>query len=166
MTILPDDRVGTAIITADGTVLRTLEIPDPKLNLVCTVWSPDDARLACEGWDDSDASRGGIYTVSPVDGSDLRRLTEPPSGMAYLPGDVSADGHLVFKRYAGEEAPGPLWLVPMTDGEASPLSAASYGDPGQFDPDGQLVATAGSGQLAILDRQGAVVHQPEHGPRF
>ncbi len=46
MTILDDDRVGTAIIGPDGTVDRILEIPDETLNAVCTVWSPDDTRLA------------------------------------------------------------------------------------------------------------------------
>ena len=48
MTILPDERVGTAIITPDGTVERVLDIPDDSLNAVCVVWSPDDSRLACE----------------------------------------------------------------------------------------------------------------------
>jgi hypothetical protein len=53
MTVLPDERIGTAIIALDGTVKRVLEIPDKSLNLVCVVWSPDDSRLACEGWDDT-----------------------------------------------------------------------------------------------------------------
>lgn len=37
-------------------------------------WAPE-GRLACEGWDDSDPSRAGIYTVRASDGSDPRRLT-------------------------------------------------------------------------------------------
>ena len=57
MTILDDERVGTAVVTADGVVERTLAVADPTLNLVCTVWSPDDSRLACQGWDDTDPSR-------------------------------------------------------------------------------------------------------------
>jgi len=59
MTLLPDERVGTAIIEPGRTVARTLEIGDKSLNLPCTVWSPDDKRLACEGWDDADPSREG-----------------------------------------------------------------------------------------------------------
>ena len=36
MTVLADDRIGTAIIRPDGTVERVLEIADASLNLVCT----------------------------------------------------------------------------------------------------------------------------------
>jgi hypothetical protein len=78
MTILPDERIGTAIIAPDGTVQRVLDIPDDTLNAVCVVWSPDDRRLACEAWDDGDPSRSGIYTVRASDGGDLQRLTTPP----------------------------------------------------------------------------------------
>jgi hypothetical protein len=42
-----NERVGTAIIEPDGTAARTLAIADKSLNLPCTVWSPDDERLAC-----------------------------------------------------------------------------------------------------------------------
>ena len=48
-TLLADERVGTAIIDTDGTVLRELSIPDATLNLVCVYWSRDETRLACEG---------------------------------------------------------------------------------------------------------------------
>ena len=104
MTLLPDERVGTAIIEPDGNVVRTLEIADKSLNLVCKVWSPDDKRLACEGWDEADPSRNGIYTVRSSDGEDLQRLTTTPDGVVDLPGDYSPDGaQFVFKRSADEE---------------------------------------------------------------
>ena len=98
-TLLPDERIGTAIIEPDGTVVRTLAIADKSLNLPCTVWSPDDKRLACEGWDEADPSRNGIYTVRSSDGGDLQRLTTPPEGMVDFPGDYSPDGaQFVFSR--------------------------------------------------------------------
>ena len=75
MTVMPDERIGTAVIAADGAVERVLDIPDETLNLVCTVWSPDDRRLACQGWDETKPERGGIYTVRSSDGRDLVRLT-------------------------------------------------------------------------------------------
>ena len=78
-TLLADGKVGTAIIATDGTVLRELSIPDPTLNLPCVFWSPDDTRLACEGWDEADPSRNGIYTVLAADGGDIQRLTTPPA---------------------------------------------------------------------------------------
>ena len=110
MTVLADKRIGTAIIAPDGTVLRVLEIPDVTLNVSCTVWSRDDARLACEAWDDTDSSRNGIYTVRASDGGDLQRLTTPPAGKHDLPGDYSSAGQFVFKRHTGDEGPGPLML--------------------------------------------------------
>ena len=59
MTVLPDGRIGTAIVLPDGTVDRTLEIPDDPQRRMHRL-SPDDSRLACEAWDDTDPSRGGI----------------------------------------------------------------------------------------------------------
>src|SRR5687768_4399052 len=47
-TQIEDGRVGTAILDATGNVVRVLDNPDETLNLPCVVWSPDDARLACE----------------------------------------------------------------------------------------------------------------------
>jgi len=162
---LPDGRIGTAILGADGTVLRVLEIPDPTLNVGCTVWSPDDARLACEAWDNGDPARRGIYAVSAADGSNLVRLTEPPAGMGDFPGDVSIDGQLVFKRGPVDGGKGPLWLVPLAGGQPVQLTTDSYDDPGRFSPDGQLIATSIRTQLAILDLDGAVVFEPNNQGR-
>ena len=153
MTILPDERVGTAIILPDGTVDRTLEIPDKSLNLVCTVWSPDDSRLACEGWDNKDASRSGIYTVSSVDGSELERLTTTPKGVVDIPGDFSPDGtQFVFKR-AGDEEAGPLQLLNLDDGTIKQLTSRDYEDPGRFSPDGETILTS-NGNIVVVDLTG------------
>jgi TolB protein len=157
MDILPDDRVGTAIISPDGTVERVLEISDKSLNLVCTVWSPDDHRLACEGWDDKDPSRGGIYLVRSSDGSDITRLTTTPKGLIDIPGDFSPDGtQFIFKR-AGEEAAGPLQIADIGNGTLQPLSEDEFDDPGRFSPDGRSVLTSDGIRLAILDLKGKVL---------
>ena len=160
-TQVDDGRVGTAILDAAGKVLRVLDIPDETLNLACTVWSPDDARLACEAWDDTDATRGGIYTVRSADGGDLQRLTTPPAGMADDDGDWSSNGQIVFKRYSGEEAPGQLLLVDAASGDPITLTSGSMEDPGRFSPDGALVATSGGGVIQIFDRTGARVSSIE-----
>jgi hypothetical protein len=156
-TQLADERIGTAIISTDGTVLRVLEIPDATLNLPCGVWSLDDARLWCEGWDDADPSRAGTYTVRASDGGDLQRLTTPPKGMKDLQGDYSAAGQVVFKRYAGDEGDGPLMLLDASGGEPRPLSAGSFEDPGRFSPDGSSVLTSTGGRIVIMDLDGKVV---------
>jgi hypothetical protein len=156
MTILDDDRVGTAVIQPDGTVNRTLEISDETLNLVCTVWSPDDLRLACEGWDDSDPTRAGIYTVLSADGGDLTRLTFPPGGSHDLPGDYSPDGtELVFKRMRGE-GPGPLLIVDVAGGEPLAVGEADFEDAGRFSSDGETLLISAGGRIELVDRTGDV----------
>jgi hypothetical protein len=110
MTIVPDVRVGTAIISADGTVDRVLDLPDATLNAVCVVWPPDDARLACEAWDETDPSPGGLYTVRASDGGDLQRLTTPPEGMVDLPGDYSPDGAWIAFSAATTDAVADIFI--------------------------------------------------------
>jgi Tol biopolymer transport system component len=157
MTVREDDRIGTAVIEPDGTVDRVLDIPDPTLNLVCVVWSPDDERLACEGWDDTDETRQGIYTVDADDGSDLQRLTSPPAGVSDRPGDYSPDGsELVLLRSSDEEG-GRLMTVSAAGGEAAPLSDGPFEDPGRFSPDGTSVLTSDGHELVILDLDGKPV---------
>ena len=158
MTILADGRIGTAIIAPDGTVLRTFEIPHPTLNLVCFVWTRDDARLACQGWDDANQSLNGIYTVRSSDGGDLQRMTSTPAGMNDEPGDYSPDGQLVFIRVTGPEPPGLLYLINQNGGEPHPLSERQMGDTGRFSPDGRLIASSADGRLLIIDLDGKIVH--------
>jgi hypothetical protein len=157
-TLLDDGRVGTAIIAADGTVLRVLSIPDPTLNLPCVFWSRDDTRLACEGWDDTDPSRGGIYTVNASDGTDIQRLTTPPAGKRDCPGDYSPDGQFVFVRGPGDEPIGPLMLVDANGGEPRILYDGPMGDCGAFSPDGRFVVSSSGGRLMVIDSEGQVVH--------
>jgi Tol biopolymer transport system component len=166
MTVLDDGRIGTAIIGPDGTVDRILEIPDATLNIVCVVWSTDDSRLACEAWDDTDPTRGGVYDVLSSDGSDLRRLTTAPEGMVDFPGDYSPDDiEFVFLRTVGEEA-GQLMIVDVAGEEPSPLSPDLFGDSGRFSPDGSSVLTSAGGNIVILDLEGAVTQRVADGFLF
>jgi len=154
---IEDGRVGTAILDDAGTVLRVLEIPDETLNLPCVVWSPDDARLACEGWDDEDPTRRGIYTVRSSDGGDVVRVTTPPAGMADLPGDWSSNDEIVFNRPTGDAEDGPMFLVDASGGEPTEVTSSSVGDSGRFSPDGSLVATSSGGVIQVIDATGSVV---------
>jgi Tol biopolymer transport system component len=156
MTELEDHRIGTAIITADGKLERELDIPDDSLNLVCTVWSPDDSRLACEGWDDGDESRHGMYTVRASDGGDLVRLTKPPKDEFDLPGDFSADGATVLFKRAPDETDGPLMTVDVKGGQPKVLGKEFVEDSGDFSPDGKTILTSASGRLLLLDDTGKV----------
>jgi Tol biopolymer transport system component len=70
----------------------------PDLALFCTVWSPDGARLACEGQGQTDPSLTGVYTLRSSDGGDLQRVTSDPTGDD-CPSDYSPNGkRLVITR--------------------------------------------------------------------
>jgi Tol biopolymer transport system component len=70
--------------------------PDLGLFLGCGVWSPDGARLACEGFGDQ-PSADGVYTVRSSDGGDIRRVTSGADDD--YPGDYSPNGkRIVFLR--------------------------------------------------------------------
>jgi WD40 repeat protein len=70
--------------------------PDLGLFLGCAVWSPDGARLACEGFGDQ-PSADGVYTIRSSDGGDVRRVTSGADDDC--PGDYSPNGkRIVFLR--------------------------------------------------------------------
>lgn len=96
----PDERVTTALVNPDGTGLTTQTIPDPTLSLVCWAWTPDDARLACEAWDDSRKDRrAGIFRVRKAGWDGLTRLTANPYGGHDIPGAYSPSGRrIAFAR--------------------------------------------------------------------
>jgi hypothetical protein len=165
-TLLDDGRIGTAIIDSTGAVLRMLEISEKGLNLPCTTWAPDDKRLACEGWNDADPTRNGIYTVRTSDGGGIKRITNPPEGQADVAGDWASDGTIVFKRYPGEEASGPLFIVDADGGEPRQLISGGQEDPGRFSPDGTLVATSANGVIEVYDLTGARVAAIEQQPNY
>jgi hypothetical protein len=82
----------------DGSIIDLhLSAQYPDLFLPCGVWSPDGARLACEGGF-IDPSLQGVYTVRSSDGGDLQRVTSDPGGDD-CPSDYSPNGkRLVFSR--------------------------------------------------------------------
>jgi WD40-like Beta Propeller Repeat len=165
-TQLEDGRIGTAIMDPAGKVLRVLEIAQRGLNLPCTTWSPDDARLACDGWDDADPSRRGLYTVRSSDGGDMRRLTTAPAGTSDEGGDWSADGKIVFKRYPGDEGPGPLLVIDAAGGAPKEITPDGQEDSGRFSPDGKLVATSSGGSIVVYDLTGTKVSRIQLDGRF
>jgi hypothetical protein len=75
-----------------------LDTQYPDMFLGCGQWSPDNARLACEGFGLTDPSLNGIYTVRSSDGGDLQRVTSNPGGDD-CPSDYSPYGNrIVFTR--------------------------------------------------------------------
>ena len=114
-------------------------------------WSPDNQRVACEGWDETTLSREGIYTVRSSDGGGLVRLTKTPANLVDLPGDYSPDGTLFLFKRSADEVPGPLMVVP-TAGGRPPLALTDLAveDPGRYSPDGKTILTSSNGRIVLL----------------
>jgi Tol biopolymer transport system component len=74
-----------------------LGLPDrlyPDLALFCGVWSPNGARLACEGFGQTDGSLNGIYSIRSSDGGDLQRVTS--AEYDDCPADYSPNGKRIL----------------------------------------------------------------------
>jgi Tol biopolymer transport system component len=115
-----DGRIGPATVNADATGYTPFPINDPTLNIGCGTgsWSPDGKRLACETWDDSNAARNGIYTISSADGSGLRRVTANPLGGHDIPGSYSPDGkRVMFLRFDANMNSAGMFVVKTNDGQ-------------------------------------------------
>lgn len=156
-TLAPDGRILPLIVQADGSSEHLLEISDPSLQLGVGDWSPDSTHLVLDGWDDTDGSREGLYTVS-VDGSDLHQLTEagsrhdfPAYGGAYSP-----DGNRVLFFRPADKVDGDgvsmnLFVVNVDGTGITQLNPPGtetilLGPSGASDwsPDGRQVAFVGS----------------------
>jgi Tol biopolymer transport system component len=97
----PDGSVAATIVNPDTGARRDLLNPDPARfdGMFCGPWSPDGARLACEGLSFGiDPTLNGIYTIRSSDGGGLQRVTSDPYGDDF-PNDYSPNGkRLVFRR--------------------------------------------------------------------
>jgi Tol biopolymer transport system component len=141
-------------VGVDGTGFRLLPNAEPRQNLACGVWASDQ-RIACEGWDDSDASRAGIYTVRASDGGDPQRLTHARD----VPCDYSPDGtQLAFVRTGADDAVGTLMVMDARGRDARPLleDVALAGIACDWSRDGRSILTGSSdGTLMLVTPDGA-----------
>ena len=93
------DCCGMGVLDFDTGSFTSLHLDTlyPNLFLGCGPWSPDAARLACEGGF-IDPSLQGVYTVRSSDGGGLQQITSDPFGDD-CPSDYSPNGkRLVFSR--------------------------------------------------------------------
>jgi hypothetical protein len=136
----------------DGTGYRLFASADSSLNLVCGVWAPE-GRLACEGWDDSDPSRAGIYTVRASDGSDPHRLTRQRD----IPCEYSPDGtQLAFVHTVADDGRGTLMVMDAAGGKARTLldDVVLTGIPCDWSPDGSSILASSAGALHFVTLDG------------
>jgi Tol biopolymer transport system component len=104
---------GERLFNPDTGASRDLGLPDthyPGLLLFCGLWSPDGARLACEGFGTDDSSLNGVYTVRSSDGGDLKRVTSEPNGDD-CPSDYSPDGKQLVVTRLNESGSAGLFTV-------------------------------------------------------
>jgi Tol biopolymer transport system component len=145
--IRPDGRIGPETFNSDGSASALLPLPDRSIQLGVGVWSPDGERFLVGGWDDTDASRGGLYTIGSIDGDGLIRLTEPGNPPADHPVAYSPDGSRVMfiREVKPYDHSGPMDVyVVGTDGEGlvrlNPPGTTSGLDGQSWSPDGRQVA--------------------------
>ena len=167
---LDDGRIGTATVNADGSGYEQLPINDPTLNVGCPAWSPDDSQLACEGFDNSDPARSGIYTVSSVDGSSLTRLTNPGVGGDDQPGAYSPDNkRLVFARFDENGDSLGLFVI-KTNGTdlrriTPPGALIQSGNDGDWSPQGNQIVFSRHvsadvrGSIWVVNSDGSGLHE-------
>jgi Tol biopolymer transport system component len=150
---LPDGRVTTELLDADGSNPVVFPIDDPTLNTACTIWSGEGSRLLCEAWDDVHPHRApGIFSIDASDGSALVRLTSNTLGGHDLPADSSPDGtQIVFLRedpsrkhrpfhitVAGGDGSNPIPIGPWVRDIAGDVSWA---------PDGSAIIYSSKGSI-------------------
>jgi Tol biopolymer transport system component len=144
------NRVTTATVKADGSDDGALPL-DSSLNLGPGAWSPDDSRIAFEGWDDGNPSLNGLYTADAADGGNRHRLTTTTGALHDIPISYSPDGsRILFWRGPSDTSqPGQLFLVDVDGSRLTQVSPPGMavgvgfnGDPGGWSPDGAHISFA------------------------
>jgi Tol biopolymer transport system component len=153
----PDDVLVTGgLVNADGTGFHAFDSPDQTLNLACSEWSPDGDRLACEGFDDSDPSRDGLYTVRATDGGDLRSVTRGHRvGMCGYSPDGSRFAYLQDYRH--------LTVVNVDGAGERRLSDSTFEGGCDWAPDGRSIIAGADGALIAVGLDGTETQIPVSG---
>jgi Tol biopolymer transport system component len=153
----PDGKqigLGHAVIDADGTNLRTWDQSGNPFKVECWDWSPDGARMLCEGFSDDQAANvqiHGVYTVRASDGRDLIRVSRVGDGGT--PGVYSPDGTMIaYTGLAPEgnvDAIDALMLVNVDGSNPRRLGRLQALEPGDmsWSPDGQSILVSSQGTV-------------------
>jgi hypothetical protein len=182
VTVFTPDTLRPAIISADGSHFKQLDVPEAPLDLalLCRAWSANAVWLLCQG-DSISQTRpesNGVYAIHAADGSHLRRLTTdafPPvngpggsCGGGDWPGGYSPDGkRFVFLRTECGDLPAPdlnqtgALFVANADGtglrQLTPYGLANSHQEGvaSWSPDGRQILFGGAnGELFTVRPDG------------
>lgn len=115
------------------------------------MWSPDGSRFLVGGWDDTDPSRAGLYTLGSVDGGRLVRLTDPGAPPSDHPVAYSPDGSRVLfireKKPYDHSGPMNVFVVRKNGSglvRVNPPGTTTWLDAQSWSPDGRQVAFVAS----------------------
>jgi len=150
----PDGRLITtpgAVMNGDGTGFRLLASPTAPLNFFCGVWSADQQSIVAEGWNDTDPSQTGLWSLRSADGGGLRQLTTATPWGHDIPIGFAPDGSsIAFTRVVTAQDRPRLFLAD-TDG----TNARQVGDipveAGDWAPDGRSILVESAGGLYTVD---------------
>jgi Tol biopolymer transport system component len=149
-------RLFTAVVRADGAAKVVLQpLPDSTVNLGPGGWSTDGSLIALAGWDDTDASRRGIYVATP-EGTGLRQVSRSLDGRPQDWPAFSPDGSKLLFISIDEVGPpqggqaGDLMIVNLDGTDQRQLSpegtkvvaTTHAGRPMDWSPDGSQIAFA------------------------
>src|SRR5215207_7097586 len=161
----PGAPLRPAIVNADGSALRVLDVPAPKeLSLGCGAWSPDGTRLALEGFTETGPPElSGLYTVRASDGGDFRKVSD----VAGSNPEYSPDGTQIVS-IGGDPTPdlkpsaGALFVV-NTDGSGL-RRLTEWGiaqlSGGSWSPDGEwILFQRTGGGLMMVRPDGSDLHE-------
>jgi hypothetical protein len=102
----PDGKLMTtadSVMNGDGTGFRRLTSPTGPLNVFNGVWSADQKSIVVEGWNDTDPSQTGLWSMRSSDGGDLHQLTTSTNGGHDIPIGVAPDR--LDRLHAGGDPP-------------------------------------------------------------
>ena len=146
----------------DGSERVVISPPMKTLTLGPAMPSVDGLWVAFDGWDDTHASRNGLYLGSP-DLADLRLVMPLPKGTVHVdPFGVAPDGSRILFLAERKDEPhegGDLYVV-NADGTGlhqvnPPGSTLNLGTlPAGLSPDGRQVAFGVGGAVFIVDVDG------------
>lgn len=154
---LPCCTVSAVVIDPDTGSYRVLPMQEPDtLFTACLVWSPDGARLACEGDGQADPSLNGIYTIRSSDGGGLTRITSNSGGVD-TPIDYSPDGsQVVFARTGPDHTCDALFVVNLSGSRPQRITPCGFvDDDGSWSPDGTKIAFEHRGSLFVVHPDGS-----------
>ena len=145
--------LGHSVINADGSNYRSWDQSGNAFNVECWDWSPDGARMLCEGFADdlaADADIHGIYTVRASDGLDLVRLSRP--GVGGIAGAYSPDGKLVvWGQSCVDDGNCELTIANVDGSNQRRIGTGLFGAGAAWGPDGRSLLVSVDGGLFSMD---------------